>query len=327
MSDDNEDTPFNSEPDYFPEIIGNDEHPGHDWPKLASEESTGKRTWQPEILQMMEDHGFSAEDFEDKELNTEELEEPKGEFSFFYGFTYPFADMTCHWHSTHSNSTRWELQDKDSRIEACLKGQSTAWLITKKKTDHYRQDISKADDKKMSAFDTPGPAKRKVHELQAEFEDPDTTGIEDREAASQGGEMKKPPKRVRRDDSDTAEGRETQAETGHQLGVSTEDPVLVKKPKRGRPFKSAVAIPVVASGSPQAPSPFNASVFVSIEQPPQLVRGKTHRTDKHVAQEPRVAGPFTLIRLMKWAEFLDEVAECVGVDIDYRYHSTVYLFT
>ena len=44
------------------------------------------------------------------------------------------------------------------------------------------------------------------------------------------------------------------------------------------------------------------------------MRGKTHRSDKHVAQEPRVAGPFTLMRLMKWAEFLDEVAECVDVD-------------
>ena len=44
------------------------------------------------------------------------------------------------------------------------------------------------------------------------------------------------------------------------------------------------------------------------------MRRKTHRSDKHVAQEPRVAGPFTLVRLMKWAEFLDEVAECVDVD-------------
>ena len=44
------------------------------------------------------------------------------------------------------------------------------------------------------------------------------------------------------------------------------------------------------------------------------MRGKTHRSDKHVAQEPRVAGPFTLVRLMKWAEFLDEITECVSVD-------------
>lgn len=57
MSDDSEDTPFNSEPDYFPEI--DVEH--HDWQE--PEESTGKKTWQPEILQIMEDHGFSAEDF------------------------------------------------------------------------------------------------------------------------------------------------------------------------------------------------------------------------------------------------------------------------
>jgi hypothetical protein len=183
-----------------------------------------------------------------------------------------------------------------------------------KKTDHYRQDISQADGKKMPALEMLGPAKRKKHELQAESEDPETTGNEDRDAASQGSEMKKPPKKkARHDSSDTGESRE--AEAGRQLEVSTEDLKQVKNPdlkkcKRGRPPKSAVAIPVAVSGSP----PFNASVFVSIEQPPQLVRGKTHRSDKHVAQEPRVAGPFTLVRLMKWAEFLDEVAECVGVD-------------
>ena len=46
------------------------------------EEST--ETWQPEILQIMNDHGFSPEDFkeeEEEELNMEE--EPKGEFVIF----------------------------------------------------------------------------------------------------------------------------------------------------------------------------------------------------------------------------------------------------
>ena len=57
MSDDSEDNPFHSEPDYYPiyppEIMGNDdEH----W----QEEST--ETWQPEIVQIMNDHGFSPED-------------------------------------------------------------------------------------------------------------------------------------------------------------------------------------------------------------------------------------------------------------------------
>ena len=46
-----------------PEIMGNDdEH----W----QEEST--ETWQPEILQIMNDHGFSPDDFKEEELNTEE---------------------------------------------------------------------------------------------------------------------------------------------------------------------------------------------------------------------------------------------------------------
>lgn len=54
--------------------------------------------------------------------------------------------------------------------------------------------------------------------------------------------------------------------------------------------------------------PFNASVFVSVKNPPQLIRGKIHRTDKLAAQEPRIKGPFTLIRSMKWAEFLHEIA-------------------
>ena len=38
----------------------------------------------------------------------------------------------------------------------------------------------------MPALETLGPAKRKKHELQAESKDPETTGNEDREAASQG---------------------------------------------------------------------------------------------------------------------------------------------
>ena len=90
MSDGSEDNPFHSEPDYYPiypEIMGNDdEH----W----QEEST--ETWQPEILQIMDDHGFSPEDFkeEEEELNTEE--EPEGAFVILLWF-YPFADMTCHW--------------------------------------------------------------------------------------------------------------------------------------------------------------------------------------------------------------------------------------
>ena len=62
----------------------------------VSTKTSGTETWQPETLQIMNDHGFSPEDFkEEEELNTEE--EPEGEFLILLRF-YPFADMTCHWH-------------------------------------------------------------------------------------------------------------------------------------------------------------------------------------------------------------------------------------
>lgn len=77
MSDDSDDTPLNfphSEPDYYPEIVENDKR----------EESP--EIWQPETLQIMEDHGLSPEDFEvvsEEELDKEE--EPEGEV--VYSFT------------------------------------------------------------------------------------------------------------------------------------------------------------------------------------------------------------------------------------------------
>ena len=68
MSDDSKDNPFHSEPDYY--------LPPKSWEMMMN---TGTETWQPEILQIMNDHGFSPEDFkEEEELNTEE--EPEGEF-------------------------------------------------------------------------------------------------------------------------------------------------------------------------------------------------------------------------------------------------------
>ena len=59
---------------------------------------------------------------------------------------------------------------------------------------------------------------------------------------------------------------------------------------------------------------FDASVFVSIEQPPEMVQGKTHRSDKLVAKKPHVEGPFMLTKSMRWTQFLDEVAECTDID-------------
>ena len=80
--------------------------------------------------------------------------------------------------------------------------------------------------------------------------------------------------------------------------------------KRGRPPKTKDG-----SGTKITPShSFDASVFVSIEQPPEMVRGKTHRSDKLVPKKPRVEGPFTLTKSMQWTQFLDEVAECMDID-------------
>lgn len=83
----------------------------------------------------------------------------------------------------------------------------------------------------------------------------------------------------------------------------TNDPEQVDSPaprKRGRPRKPVEETPkaVVTPVS----QPFKASIFIAIDKPPLLVRGKTHKTDRHVAQEPRVEGPFTLIRSMKWSD-------------------------
>lgn len=100
-------------------------------------------------------------------------------------------------------------------------------------------------------------------------------------------------KKSRTDDHDTEDTQDVQP--------------LVQK-KRGRPRKPIEEKPKAGL------QPFNASMFVSVENPPQLIRGKTHRTDKLAAQEPRIEGPFTLIRSMKWAEFLHEIAQWVGVD-------------
>jgi hypothetical protein len=155
-----------------------------------------------------------------------------------------------------------------------------------------------ADAKRLSALDT--PAKRK------KSEDSDTD--DDREATSHGGEIKKPPKKKKK-----KARRANTGETGQPASTKNLEPVP-KKRKHGRPPKSAEEKAARHAASASGSPPFNASVFISVEQPPQLVHGKTHRSDKHVAQDPLVAGPFTLLRMMKWAEFLDEVAECVRVD-------------
>jgi hypothetical protein len=128
---------------------------------------------------------------------------------------------------------------------------------------------------------------------EADSEGSDTN--EDREAVLQVGEMKKPPKKKARCDDDTGEA-DSEAANNLKLpprtriwssqGILSQRNVNVDdllRPLKRRPLYYLLSL--WSFGSP----PFNASVFVSVEQPPQLVRGRTHRTDKHVVQERRVA--------------------------------------
>jgi len=72
MSDDSNDIPFNfphSEHDYYPEL---------------DEQQESAAPWEPESLQMMQDHGFSPEDFEDVSVSEEE---PEGEFVHYLSLT------------------------------------------------------------------------------------------------------------------------------------------------------------------------------------------------------------------------------------------------
>jgi hypothetical protein len=80
--------------------------------------------------------------------------------------------------------------------------------------------------------------------------------------------------------------------------------LLIQPKKRGRPSKAA-----------EAPHEklFTVPVFVEIAKPPQLVRGKTHKGDKWVKQQPRTEGPFNLTQEMTWDTFLGEVSEVAGI--------------
>jgi len=124
---------------------------------------------------------------------------------------------------------------------------------------------------------------------------------EDEEAQRARKKKKKAEKKARRE----AEA----AEAVRQQAKEIEPPPIPKK-KRGRPPK-----PKDRSTTKVTPShSFDAAVFVSIEQPPEMVRGKTHRSDKLVPKKPRIEGPFTLTKSMRWTQFLDEVAECMDID-------------
>jgi hypothetical protein len=71
MSDDDGDTPLefpDSEPDYYPEVVKNDD-----------EREKSPYKWQSECLQLMADHGLSPEDLEDESEEQPEEPEPEGE--------------------------------------------------------------------------------------------------------------------------------------------------------------------------------------------------------------------------------------------------------
>ena len=82
--------------------------------------------------------------------------------------------------------------------------------------------------------------------------------------------------------------------------------------KQGQPPKSARTKAKASASKPQ--SSISATVFVSIAQLPELVHGKTAKKDKLIPQKPHVEGPFTLTKYTTWKQFVDEVAESVGVE-------------
>ena len=129
--------------------------------------------------------------------------------------------------------------------------------------------------------------------------DKDEATEDENEEARQARKKRKKEKKKARRLAEAAEAAEQ---------VKEIEPPAPKK--RGRPPKpkDGSSINVKPSHS------FDASVFVSVEQPPEMVRGKTHRSDKLVPKKPHIEGPFTLTKSMRWTQFLDEVAECMDID-------------
>lgn len=62
--------------------------------------------------------------------------------------------------------------------------------------------------------------------------------------------------------------------------------------------------------------PFAVPVFVLVTVPPKVVPGKTHNGDKTVKQDPVTTGPFTLMRKLRWMDFVQLVAETIDVQME-----------
>jgi hypothetical protein len=88
---------------------------------------------------------------------------------------------------------------------------------------------------------------------------------------------------------------------------SSEIPDASPKHRRrvGRPLKSPI--------DPQS-TDFSAHVYIEIANPPKLHRGKTHKTDKYMPQDPTTEGPFTFTHDTSWMSFLSQVAELAELE-------------
>lgn len=115
--------------------------------------------------------------------------------------------------------------------------------------------------------------------------------------------------------------------------LSSEPEILARKPK-GKPlFKPEAKCCPMSSTIPDAsperrirgqvgrPSKqelqdrdFSAHVYIEIANPPKLHRGKTHKTDKFVPQDPTTEGPFTFTHDMSWKSFMSQVAELAELE-------------
>ncbi|CAA7268274.1 unnamed protein product [Cyclocybe aegerita] len=95
-------------------------------------------------------------------------------------------------------------------------------------------------------------------------------------------------------------------ETGSKTPKSTLKPEQLKR-GQGQPHKEAKEQPTNKILA-------NTTVFVQVAVAPKLKPGKIHRGNKLIKQKPLVKGPFTLTRLMKWADFLADVGDVVQID-------------
>jgi len=260
MSDDFEDPPLE-----FP-ISDTEENSQDSTPDTEPVTSDKKYQWTPECAQLLVDHGFDPDSFENDEEDNEEEDKP-GEF-LIHPSCQCFPDPKfCIENKAHE------------ALKICLPPPK---FSSKARGGELRSESTKKRKKGKSDTD-----KNEVSE-------------DEDEEAQQARKKKKKAKKAHRE-AEAAEAVRQQAE-------EIRPPPAPKK--CGCPPK-----PKDGSMTKVTPShSFDASVFVSIKQPPEMVRGKTHQSDKLVPKKPHVEGPFTLTKSIQWTQFLDKVAECMDLD-------------